>query len=212
MGDPRYKTSQWKRLRLRVFARDGYQCQIRGPKCTGNADQADHIIPVSQGGAFFDDLNVRASCASCNRARVNNRASDRWRMAPTRITLVIGPPRAGKHEHVEAHKRRDDLVVDYSTVANAIGTHDHRSVNEVRNSLLTVLRTGKSSAPAAWITSTDPEAEQKYPHHEVVVIDPGRDVVRHRLTEGRCPAEWLRIADAWYASRSATRDSPSRKW
>ena len=182
-----------------------------GPKCTDVAGQADHIIPVSQGGRFFDDTNVHASCRLCNRARVNNSASARWRTSATAITLVIGPAWAGKFEYFEAHRRRDDLIVDYWTIAKAIGTDDHRSVSEVRNSLLAALRTGKSSAPRAWITSTDPEVEQKYPHHEVVAIDPGRDVVMQRLA-GVTPGSQTACqtaADRWYATRSAT---PSRKW
>lgn len=56
-------------LRELVFERDGYVCTIRGKKCTGVAEELDHIIPRSQGGAVLDVENCRSSCSVCNRGR-----------------------------------------------------------------------------------------------------------------------------------------------
>ena len=67
-GDKRYGTIQWKRLRLAVLYRDGYVCQVGGPKCVGRASTVDHITPVILGGAFWDQANLRASCKPCNYA------------------------------------------------------------------------------------------------------------------------------------------------
>ncbi|MGY6501633.1 MAG: HNH endonuclease [Acidimicrobiales bacterium] len=62
-------------------------CEIRGPGCTTAATHLDHIIPVSQGGAWFDPSNVRPACRTCNLRRGNRatpapaepfRTSRRW--------------------------------------------------------------------------------------------------------------------------------------
>jgi 5-methylcytosine-specific restriction endonuclease McrA len=57
------------RARSAVFARDNYECQIRGPRCTGKAEDLDHIIPLEMGGPILDPSNHRAACAPCNRGR-----------------------------------------------------------------------------------------------------------------------------------------------
>jgi 5-methylcytosine-specific restriction protein A len=59
----------WPKVSEFVLKRDGYVCQIQGPKCTKVATESDHIIPPDEGGAPFDSDNARASCAACNRAR-----------------------------------------------------------------------------------------------------------------------------------------------
>jgi 5-methylcytosine-specific restriction protein A len=62
--------ARWRRVRREVLERDGWLCQIRGPKCLIRADRADHIIPWRQGGAYYDPANLRASCKPCNEGRV----------------------------------------------------------------------------------------------------------------------------------------------
>lgn len=57
-----------KRLREEIFKRDGYECQIRGPRCNGRAEHLDHITPRYLGGALLDPGNLRASCRPCNGA------------------------------------------------------------------------------------------------------------------------------------------------
>jgi 5-methylcytosine-specific restriction protein A len=65
---PQY-SGPWKKVRLKVLERDGHACQIRGPGCTGAAQEVDHILPVSMGGAWYEEENLRASCSKCNNAR-----------------------------------------------------------------------------------------------------------------------------------------------
>jgi 5-methylcytosine-specific restriction enzyme A len=84
------RTSQsgWRRLRQRVLKRDGGECQIRGPRCLGDATVVDHITPVSFGGEDTED-NAQAVCGPCHdtktareRAALTPRPS-RKRGAPT---------------------------------------------------------------------------------------------------------------------------------
>jgi len=53
--------------RRAVFARDGHLCQY----CGGMAENIDHVVPRSKGGAHTWD-NVVAACRACN-ARKENR-------------------------------------------------------------------------------------------------------------------------------------------
>jgi hypothetical protein len=59
------------KLRAAVFERDNNECQIRMDGCTGNAEEIDHIIPVSKGGLSTIE-NLQASCKHCNRKKSNN--------------------------------------------------------------------------------------------------------------------------------------------
>ena len=65
---PQY-SGPWKKIRLEILKRDDHRCQIRGPGCTGQAEEVDHILPVSMGGEWYDHDNLRAACARCNNAR-----------------------------------------------------------------------------------------------------------------------------------------------
>jgi 5-methylcytosine-specific restriction endonuclease McrA len=76
-----YSSPLWKAVRLAVLERDGYRCQIRGPKCTGMASHVDHVIDWRDGGAPFDPSNLRAACASDNIAKRNRGVAARARAA-----------------------------------------------------------------------------------------------------------------------------------
>ena len=54
-------SAQWKKIRLRILMRDGYECYW----CGMDADTVDHIIPVAKGGTDVDD-NLVAACRKCN--------------------------------------------------------------------------------------------------------------------------------------------------
>src|SRR5678815_1787041 len=55
----------WDRIRQRILLRDGFQCQIRLANCTHKATHVDHIVSPRIGGTDHD-MNLRASCYSCN--------------------------------------------------------------------------------------------------------------------------------------------------
>ncbi|SRR5579871_802906 len=62
-----YSTAAWQRLRVRVFVRDGYQCQL--PECGKVIANpvADHRIPHRGDRVlFFDDDNVQTLCKPCH--------------------------------------------------------------------------------------------------------------------------------------------------
>lgn len=73
-----YDTAQWRKvIRPKILARDGYRCQVplrTGGICGRPANAVDHIVPWrSEGGAWFDEQNLRAACGSCNTRLRNSR-------------------------------------------------------------------------------------------------------------------------------------------
>jgi hypothetical protein len=191
----------WRRVRLTILARDGYLCQIIAPGCTRAATQVDHIVPVSKGGSILDPANLRAACARCNRGRVEY--GDAWRKADTKVVLVVGPSCAGKTQYVSDHASPTDTTCDYDLLRQAVGD-SHTAIAAARNALLRSIRSGTTGAARAWITSADPDAESSYPHHEVVVVDPGIDECRRRVRGSHRPntEALLLLVDTWYGERN----------
>ena len=52
------------------FAYYGYRCYLQLDGCTGGADHADHVKPVSKGGPHMLS-NLRPACAHCNTSKNN---------------------------------------------------------------------------------------------------------------------------------------------
>lgn len=211
----------WKRIRLEILTRDGGRCQIGGPNCTGHADQVDHIVPLEQGGAPYDHANLRAACRRCNVGRANKtRDKEGWRTAPAHITLVYGPPGAGKSTYVQQRRKPEDLVVDYDLLGHALGSatreqHQelHGTINAARNAVLAQIRKGDTGARHIWIVSTNPRAPSMFPHHEAIHLDPGRQVARERAVSGGRTDSALDLLDQWYSpTGGAPAGGPSRDW
>jgi hypothetical protein len=189
---------RWRVVRLVILERDGYVCQVRGPHCSVAATEVDHIVPVADGGLVFDPQNLRASCRNCNTGRAQaQKAEDGWRRSSTQIVLVCGPPGVCDQlsDYVASHATPGDLIIDYRSIAAAVGGR-HEDVTKLRNSLLMKVRRGETQAARAWITSTNVKAEDFFPHHESVVIDPGREEL-----ERSQPLALLGFIDNWYAQR-----------
>ena len=186
---PEYK-GRWQTVRKRILERDGHTCQIRTPKCTIHATHVDHIIPVTQGGPWWDPDNLRASCAPCNYSRIDRTRSEQWRTADTHITLVVGPPYTNKRQAIQTHATPNDLIVDYDEIAASLtidGTKNeglHRAAESARAAIIRGLRAGDIKVKRAFIISSHPEAEGLFPYHRVMVVDPGIDQARVNAGDG----------------------------
>ena len=155
-------TAQWRRLRLKILERDGYQCQIRGPNCDGKATDVDHKIPVPDGGETFDPVNLRAACHRCNSWRANmQKAKQGWRRSNTHIVLVLGPDAS---KYAADHAKPGDLVLDYTVLAESLGD----AAKAAYDSVMTRIRRGEVKARTAYIVSHHPDARNMFPYHEIV--------------------------------------------
>ena len=65
-----YKLARWRRLRLKVFLRDLYTCQMRGcARLEPNASLlvADHVTPHRGDQVlFWDETNLQTLCKPCH--------------------------------------------------------------------------------------------------------------------------------------------------
>ena len=53
----------WAKVRVQILARDHGKCVL----CGAPAVDVDHIRPVADGGALYDDANLRSLCRPCHR-------------------------------------------------------------------------------------------------------------------------------------------------
>lgn len=134
------------------------------------------------------------------------------------ITVVCGPPCAGKSTYVEGLAEPGDIVVDQDLLASALTvSHDlHVYSMEVRSVARRVRKVAVGAALSVaasgvrtnvWIVHTDPspDALRRYrvANARVKVLDPGRDECLARLLE-RPVSEHVRtkrVIDDYYAKR-----------
>ena len=215
---PEY-SGPWRRIRQQILTRDHHTCQIRLPGCTTHATQVDHIIPTSQGGAWWDGNNLRASCAHCNNQRIDRTNTNRWQTKGPPITLIHGPNAHHNHQHAHELAQPGYLIIDHTALVTALeGSLDPKGrYSEVyisaagiaRNALLAAVRKAEIGGGGIYITSTNPDAPTLFPYHQQIVVDHGPDVVFAQLEEegktGTHPA--VRAARRWYAQQPTRPDT-----
>ncbi len=130
------------------------------------------------------------------------------------ITVVVGPPCAGKSSFVRESAVAGDVVIDYDLLAQAFGssaTHDApKDVREVafaaRAAAIGQVLNGIDTN--AWIIHTSPAAAQmedyKAAGAEVVVLDPGIDVCLARAVADERPERTEAAIRKWYESSAST--------
>jgi len=68
-----------RRLRFRIFRRDGFTCQYCGRGILDGVQLTlDHLVPKSQGGELICE-NLVCCCLDCNQGRWNDILSD-WKI------------------------------------------------------------------------------------------------------------------------------------
>ena len=65
MSDRAIGSGKWKKLRITILDRDGWQCA----SCGRPAHTVDHIIPRVKGGDMWSPDNLQSMCKSCNSAK-----------------------------------------------------------------------------------------------------------------------------------------------
>ncbi|MDQ1202840.1 hypothetical protein [Rhodococcus sp. SORGH_AS_0303] len=132
------------------------------------------------------------------------------------ITVVVGPPCAGKSTFVRENAKPNDAVVDFDSLATAFGSgaaHDtpqplRRVVQAARRAAVSQILLGV--VETAWVIDTDPGhfmlQQYRRAGATIEVIDPGMEVCIERALADERP-EWT--ADQirrWYRlNKKATR-------
>ncbi|GAA1283607.1 hypothetical protein [Streptomyces javensis] len=129
------------------------------------------------------------------------------------ITIVTGPPTAGKSSYITAHAKPTDIVVDLDRIAVALAGPGAPQWNH-HEVLLKVAHRARFAAideairhagkNPVWIIHTQPSpkalAKYKRLKAKVITVDPGRDVVMQRVKAMREPG-MERVVTRWYNNR-----------
>lgn len=139
-------------------------------------------------------------CVGCNTATSGRAAT------PCTVTVVCGPPCAGKTTYVREHAQRGDLVVDYDDIARRLGsprTHDHdykyhRQVEATIARAVDGIKAGRHER--AWIIRTSPTVARSLAAElsaNVVMVDAPDEVLLERASRRRDPQRTARAIREW---------------
>ena len=132
------------------------------------------------------------------------------------LTIVTGPPCAGKSTHVDQHRQPGDVVIDFDRIAAALGydgdqvdwSQDtpHRHLARVaRAAVLKTVLAGQFRDRGVWVVETSPERWQAAAYRRagatIIELDPGAGECHRRATATARPATTHSEIDAWYADR-----------
>ena len=132
-------------------------------------------------------------------------------VTPPMLTVVTGPPCAGKSTHVRRHAQCDDIIIDLDRIALALaheGTTHHAYPPHIRhiaiNARAEAIRTALplSRDYNVWIIHMQPSKRDwvAYKQHDArtIRLDPGYEEVMRRCANER-PAWVSTTAHEWYA-------------
>ncbi|MCX4686775.1 HNH endonuclease [Kitasatospora purpeofusca] len=208
-----YDDERWPLLRDWVFSEE----PLCAAGCGAPATVVDHIRPHRGDEALaFDRDNLQAMCKSCHDAKTARETGFAGSGRPptaAEVVLVCGPPCSGKSTYVDQHRAPGDLVVDWDTLAQALGSPhpwDHPRpltpfVAEARDAVLA--RLGRRHDVArAWVIATAPRAQDRRRlapgAHLVLLAVPEPECAARARRAGR-PAWTLEAIETWWRTYRA---------
>lgn len=184
-------------------------CQAQG--FARAATDVDHIIAKRFGGTDEMD-NLQPLCHECHSRKTNREMGSMGERAP--VTMVCGPPGAGKTTYVRRHRGVNDIVVDLDAIAAALtlnSVYEKTSQQlgialDVRNYLLARMAQGADVRRWWLITSeADPDKRRtlglRVNAEQVVVLAVDALECKRRIySDGRAqPSQWAAIIDQWWS-------------
>lgn len=133
------------------------------------------------------------------------------------VTVVTGPPAAGKTTHVRQHAQPGDVIIDFDHLANALSgqdadNHDHPAHIQTvtKAARQAALHAAINTSARIWLIHATPSPKQQANYTargaEIITIDPGKDTVMKRIKAER-PERMAKAAGQWYANQA----KPARK-
>ena len=137
------------------------------------------------------------------------------------IHVIVGPPCCGKSTYVREHAKPDDLIIDYDIIAQALGAKTtHRADGLIRKAAFAAREAAitvalKESWQESWLIHSIPSATQmdlyKSVGAEIVVLDPGYEVVIARAKKDGRPTNTYDGIQKWYARKTEILEIANRK-
>lgn len=124
------------------------------------------------------------------------------------VTLVCGPPCAGKNTYVTQHARPGDLVVDLDAIISALSgsaSHEHDEAIkalafDARDAILARLWSGQHNVNRAWIILTGATEKQRHTYRQhgarIVMVIADQPTLQARAAAER-PQGWSTYIDQW---------------
>lgn len=140
------------------------------------------------------------------------------------LTVVTGPPCAGKSTYVREHAQPGDIVVDFDVLAEALGSPDHhehpdpiRYVAAVcrRAAVDAAIRQHLTKDARVWIVDSKPHKRvQAYEDAGAVWVTLSADVeLLHSRANAERPRRWHKLIDEWQPIEHAEVSvNASRAW
>jgi predicted kinase/5-methylcytosine-specific restriction endonuclease McrA len=221
-----YHTADWRRLRAEVIEAAGGRCERTGVELTGkhpapNSPVCDHIVP-HDGDARLFWARSNLQCVSKRwhdqvkqaREKAHRKAAfmPEWMPRAQRpVTLIFGPPFAGKSTLARNRARAFAPIIELDACAEIVSGHKGRDWDRerwlnaalfLRNMQLAELAE-RPSQVRAFVTMTEPRAqrrawwEAKLGADEVIVIATPLEVLEERASGDRkrlaAGADWWRL-------------------
>ncbi|WP_166652375.1 AAA family ATPase [Enterovirga rhinocerotis] len=133
----------------------------------------------------------------------------------TSITIVCGPPGAGKSSYVERHRRHADLVVDVDALYHALTLDEGRWKPEAirpfvlaaRDAVLARLERAQAELRAAWIITCGEnltlrqQLRDRLGARVVILPTPAAECIARMRRQGRPPdhiREMVSVCERWH--------------
>lgn len=221
-------TRRWQVLRQQILERDGWKCCTCGER---RRLEVDHIKPVrTHPELSFEPRNLQVLCGACHSRKTRievghkEKSPDRkawfdavaelarpsgWsiprgmRHSSVPVTIVCGPPGAGKTTYVRENAAPQDTIIDFDDCLRSVGgvawdedPSKVRAAFRARDDLLRGLTSQRRGR--AWLIVTAPRADERAAwkrnlmRASVVLLDVDPDTCKARI---RAAPERLHAVD-----------------
>lgn len=209
-----YDGKQWRNLRLMHLRRQPL-CVM----CGEAGGTVDHIIPIEQDGEMWNVSNLQTLCFDCHQLKRAKEAQMKKRNEKynqsCRVTVVTGPPGAGKTSYVKERAIEGDLILDIDRLFVAFtGLPKYEKPNAILpfvlnayESVIAQLTNGTGDVRHAWIISGAPEREKRNRlkwtlNAKVVVLDEREENCIERIkndpSRNGKVREWTELIRQWW--------------